>query len=63
VFRMDWLLQAFDHALSTGFSGTDDASVMEHAGFVVYVVPGDPGNIKLTTPHDLVTARHLLSSN
>ncbi len=61
VFRLDLISQAMTHAVDTGFAGTDDASIMEHAGFRVETVPGDPANIKLTTPHDLVLARHILA--
>ncbi|EMS79252.1 2-C-methyl-D-erythritol 4-phosphate cytidylyltransferase [Desulfotignum phosphitoxidans] len=61
VFRLDLISQAMNHAVETGFEGTDDASVMEHAGFKVETIPGDPANIKLTTPHDLLLARHILA--
>lgn len=61
VFRLDLISQALTHAVETGFNGTDDASVMEHAGLKVGTIPGDPANIKLTTPHDLLLARHILS--
>lgn len=60
VFRLDRISRALEHAEATGFIGTDDASVMTHAGYEVTSVPGDPANIKLTTPHDLVLARHLI---
>lgn len=62
VFYLDRIARALAHAESTGFTGTDDASVMAHAGFEVATVPGDPANIKLTTPHDLALARHLILS-
>jgi 2-C-methyl-D-erythritol 4-phosphate cytidylyltransferase len=39
-----------------GFSATDDASIAEFAGETVTVVPGDPDNIKITTPEDLSIA-------
>lgn len=61
VFRLDLISQALNHAVNTGFIGTDDASVMAHAGFKVGTIPGDPANIKLTTSHDLVLARHILA--
>jgi 2-C-methyl-D-erythritol 4-phosphate cytidylyltransferase len=34
--------------------GTDDASLVEAAGGRVVLVPGDPANIKITTPKDLL---------
>jgi 2-C-methyl-D-erythritol 4-phosphate cytidylyltransferase len=61
VFRLDLILQALEHARATGFTGTDDASIMAHAGFVVHTITGSDVNIKLTTPHDLVLARQLIN--
>jgi 2-C-methyl-D-erythritol 4-phosphate cytidylyltransferase len=44
-----------------GFGGdaTDDAGLVEAQGATVRVVPGDPRNLKVTTPDDLVLARAL----
>jgi 2-C-methyl-D-erythritol 4-phosphate cytidylyltransferase len=39
---------------------TDDASVWEAAGSSVHLVPGDPFNLKVTTPEDLIVARAFL---
>ena len=39
---------------------TDDAGLIEAAGGSVVVVPGEPSNLKLTHPHDLLVARALL---
>lgn len=63
VFRLDLISRAFEHARDSGFTGTDDSSVMEHAGFVVCAIPGSAVNIKLTTPYDLVLAHHILDLN
>lgn len=41
---------------------TDDAALVEAVGGVVRVVPGDPRNLKLTTPSDLDYAAHLLAA-
>jgi 2-C-methyl-D-erythritol 4-phosphate cytidylyltransferase len=43
-------------------AATDDAMLVEAAGGRVRVVPGDPGNIKVTTPDDLATAERLLAA-
>lgn len=40
---------------------TDDASLVEASGGRVVRVPGDPANLKITGPLDLVVAAHLLS--
>jgi 2-C-methyl-D-erythritol 4-phosphate cytidylyltransferase len=57
--------QAFDAALlrrahAGGAQATDDAALVEALGATVRVVPGDPRNLKITTPADLDTAEHLL---
>jgi 2-C-methyl-D-erythritol 4-phosphate cytidylyltransferase len=57
--------QAFDAALlrkahATGTEATDDATLVEALGATVRVVPGDPRNLKITTPADLELAEHLL---
>lgn len=39
---------------------TDDAALVEALGATVRVVPGDPRNLKITTPADLGTAESLL---
>lgn len=41
-------------------TGTDDAALVEALGEPVVVIPGDPLNIKITTPADLTLARHIL---
>ena len=57
--------QAFDAALlrrahASGTEATDDAALVEALGATVRVVPGDPRNLKITTPADLDTAELLL---
>jgi 2-C-methyl-D-erythritol 4-phosphate cytidylyltransferase len=57
--------QAFGAALlrrahAEGGEATDDAALVEALGATVRVVPGDPCNLKITTPADLGTAEHLL---
>jgi 2-C-methyl-D-erythritol 4-phosphate cytidylyltransferase len=39
---------------------TDDASVVEAAGYPVHLVEGSYANFKITTPEDLALAEHLL---
>ncbi|MGE5177007.1 MAG: 2-C-methyl-D-erythritol 4-phosphate cytidylyltransferase [Hyphomicrobiales bacterium] len=39
---------------------TDDAALVEAIGLPVAVVPGEPSNVKITDPTDLVTAEALL---
>ncbi len=57
VFRADWLAQAYRQARD---GATDDAALIEALGHHVRVVRGDPRNIKITAPADLVLAEALL---
>lgn len=59
-FRREILLEAYQKAHEQCFVGTDDASVVEFAGFPVVVVPGMEENIKITTPLDFRWAEWLL---
>ena len=45
---------ALRRAHSSGLDATDDAALVEITGGTVLVVDGDPANLKLTTPRDLV---------
>jgi 2-C-methyl-D-erythritol 4-phosphate cytidylyltransferase len=49
-------------AHQSGGEATDDAALVEAGGGTVVVVPGDPRNIKLTEPSDLVVLEALLRS-
>lgn len=60
AFRRELIVQAHEQAQRDGFLGTDDASLLEHAGLPVYLSPGDRENLKLTTPMDLALAELLL---
>jgi len=62
VFRYELLLQAFEAARADGFSGTDEASLVERLEKVeVSVVPGSDRNIKITKPTDMDLARLFLT--
>lgn len=58
VFEAQLIKKAYQQNASPLF--TDDASVVEAYGHRVDLVPGNPENIKITTPGDLVIARTLL---
>ena len=60
AFRIADLVSAHADAARAGFSGTDDASLLERMGASVVIVPGDERNIKVTTPGDLALAEALL---
>jgi len=55
-FRYELLKEALAHARRTGYRGTDEASLVEHLGRMVVVVPGDPRNLKITRAEDLALA-------
>lgn len=52
-FRKEYLRKAYDRAQREGFYGTDDASLVERAGYTVTPVKGEYSNIKITTKEDL----------
>lgn len=56
-FRADLLREAYDKARRDGAEATDDAMLVERLGHRVRVVPGLPGNVKITTRSDLRAAR------
>jgi 2-C-methyl-D-erythritol 4-phosphate cytidylyltransferase len=62
AFRAGVIRAAHRQALAAGFTGTDDASLVEWCGGAVAVVPGTPYNFKITTPADLAVARALLAA-
>jgi 2-C-methyl-D-erythritol 4-phosphate cytidylyltransferase len=47
-------------AHASGRDTTDDAALVEAAGGTVVVVPGEPRNLKITTPDDLAVAAALM---
>jgi len=59
--RRDWLEQAFQQATQDNFQGTDEASLLEHAGLPVTLVPSGEDNLKITRPEDLRLAEALLA--
>jgi 2-C-methyl-D-erythritol 4-phosphate cytidylyltransferase len=54
------LRRAFAEAEADGFSGTDEASVLERAGVPVAVVAGSAKNFKITQPGDIELAEFYL---
>jgi 2-C-methyl-D-erythritol 4-phosphate cytidylyltransferase len=62
VFRRDWLAAAYAGRDRLGPGITDDAQLVEAAGHAVYLVPGSPGNLKITTQDDLALAAALLAA-
>lgn len=57
AFRFNLIKEAFDRAAADGFSGSDEASLVERLGHNVVVIMGSDRNIKITKPSDLPLAR------
>lgn len=60
-FELQSIRRAF--SLAEGNSFSDDASVLEAAGGTINLVEGNEENIKITSPHDLLVARAILSEH
>ncbi|HEX2836901.1 MAG TPA: IspD/TarI family cytidylyltransferase [Phycisphaerales bacterium] len=60
VFRADLLRRAYATIDGATSQPTDDSSLVESLGERVIVVEGDPRNIKVTVPADLVLARAVM---
>jgi 2-C-methyl-D-erythritol 4-phosphate cytidylyltransferase len=58
TFQISLIKKAFETEELSTF--TDDASVVEHAGFEINLIEGNYENIKITTPEDLLWAEVLL---
>ena len=57
-FRIDWIRTAYKKAREDGYSGTDDAALLERCGYRVSIVEGEERNIKITSPEDLAWAEY-----
>jgi 2-C-methyl-D-erythritol 2,4-cyclodiphosphate synthase len=60
AFRTDILREAYAKAKAVGRRGTDDATLVEAAGYLVMPIPGEEANIKITVPEDLRMAEGLI---
>ena len=58
TFRSDILLPDYMQDHQEAF--TDEATVVEEAGHLVYLIEGERTNIKITTPEDLIMAEYWL---
>jgi 2-C-methyl-D-erythritol 4-phosphate cytidylyltransferase len=58
IFQSDIILKAYEKYGSESY--TDDAAVVEKSGYEVHLCEGDPQNIKLTKPTDMLIAEAIL---
>ena len=61
AFQYNLIIKAHEKAIAQGFSGTDDASLVERSGESIKVVYGSRRNIKITNREDLILAKALLA--
>ncbi len=59
TFQSTLIKQAYEQSNHSNF--TDDAGVLESAGYVIHLVEGDYRNIKITTSEDLIIAEVFLT--
>ena len=62
AFRYDLLMNAHLQAQQEGWEVTDDAALIEKMGNSVSVVKGNPWNLKITTPQDLIIGEALIKA-
>lgn len=60
TFQINQLRKAYEQSFQAYF--TDDASVVEKAGFDISIEEGDQFNFKITFPEDLILAEAILKS-
>ena len=60
IFRADILRAAYDTDFAEPF--TDDASVVERAGYTIHLCEGERTNIKITTPDDMIIAQAIIDA-
>lgn len=60
VFRRTEIAEAYEAAFRDGFTGTDDAGLMERIGKPVRLVESREENFKLTIPHDFIRGERQL---
>ncbi len=60
-FHLNELKKAYRQPFAETF--TDDASVVEQSGVAIHLIQGEPENVKITTPSDLLLAAFYLSKS
>jgi len=62
MFRYGLLRKALQHAVSTGIEITDESSAIEALNYSPLLIRGNPDNIKITHPGDLLLASAILTA-
>ena len=63
MFKRKALVNAYIKALEENFTGTDDATLVEKAGYKVKILEDISINIKITNKEDWTIAKALFSLN
>lgn len=63
TFRVEIIRAAHHEAVSQGFHGTDDATLVRQYGHPVKLIPGTRANFKVTTPTDMTIAETFIEKN
>lgn len=61
AFRCQLIIEAHRRAIECGYTGTDDAALVEKLRQPVKIVAGSYDNLKITTPEDLLIAAALIN--
>ena len=62
AFQYELIIKAHEKARKDGYSGTDDALLVERLGINVRIISGSKSNIKITTQEDLAVAKAMLNA-
>jgi 2-C-methyl-D-erythritol 4-phosphate cytidylyltransferase len=62
AFKYELIIKAHETARRDGYTGSDDASLVERLGVGVKIIRGSKNNIKITVREDLVIARAMLNA-
>jgi 2-C-methyl-D-erythritol 4-phosphate cytidylyltransferase len=62
AFKYEILAESFNKAKDKNLHFTDEAALVEWAGYEVYIVQGEKENIKITTQNDLLIAEKILDN-
>jgi 2-C-methyl-D-erythritol 4-phosphate cytidylyltransferase/2-C-methyl-D-erythritol 2,4-cyclodiphosphate synthase len=62
AFQKDLILRAYRKAFADKVFSTDDTALVERLDVKIHLVQGEPRNIKITLPQDLIMAEALLQS-
>ena len=60
AFKYECIMRAHETARRDGYTGSDDASLVERLGAGVKIINGSKNNIKITVQEDLIIARAML---